>query len=73
MLIINWGHTKKSDSLKKESLLEIFYSLILDKETALMQYRRPLGSGPSGKMCPKCASHTLHVTSTRIIPCDLSA
>src|SRR4051794_39058882 len=33
-----------------------------------MQYRNPVGLGPSSKTCPRCASHLLHKTSTRRIP-----
>ena len=33
--------------------------------TAFMQYRRPLGSGPSGNTCPKWASQVLQTVSTR--------
>lgn len=33
-----------------------------------MQYRSPLGSGPSGNMWPKWPSQVLHITSTRSIP-----
>lgn len=33
--------------------------------TAFMQYRNPLGSGPSGKTWPRCASHVLQIVSTR--------
>ena len=39
-------------------VLETFFSA-----TAFMQYRRPLGSGPSGKTCPKWASHVLQTVS----------
>ncbi len=30
-----------------------------------MQYRSPLGAGPSGNTCPRCASHVLQIVSTR--------
>jgi hypothetical protein len=33
-----------------------------------MQYRRPLGGGPSSKRWPRCESHRPHRTSIRIIP-----
>src|ERR1700744_2496384 len=41
-------------------------------DSELIQYRNPLGSGPSGKTCPKCESHTLHSTSTLVIPNEVS-
>ena len=41
---------------------------ILSSARALMQNRRPLGSGPSGNTCPRCASQTLQVVSIRVIP-----
>jgi hypothetical protein len=34
--------------------------------TAFMQYRNPLGAGPSGKTWPRCASQVLQIVSTRI-------
>src|SRR6266849_1628413 len=33
-----------------------------------MQYRKPVGSGPSLNTCPRCASHSLHFTSRRTSP-----
>ena len=30
-----------------------------------MQYRWPVGWGPSSKTCPKCEPHDVHVTSIR--------
>lgn len=38
------------------------------KHNELIQYRNPPGAGPSGNIWPKCASQTLHCTSTRTIP-----
>lgn len=38
------------------------------KAAELMQYRWRVGAGPSGKRCPKCASHDLQSTSVRSIP-----
>src|SRR3989344_7680040 len=38
-----------------------------------MQYRRPVGLGPSLKTCPKCEPHFLHKTSVRLIPRDISS
>src|SRR6516162_8440489 len=32
-----------------------------------MQYRSPVGGGPSSKTCPRCASHRAHRTSVRSI------
>gem|GEM_PF-3041210 len=37
-------------------------------DTELIQYRSPVGSGPSSKTCPKWASHRLQRISVRIIP-----
>src|SRR5438477_9453384 len=33
-----------------------------------MQYRIPVGCGPSSKTCPRWASHRLHFTSVRRMP-----
>src|SRR3989344_1110714 len=33
-----------------------------------MQYRRPVGLGPSLKTCPRWEPHFLHKTSVRLIP-----
>ena len=32
-----------------------------------MQYRSPVGAGPSSKTCPRCASHRRHDTAVRTI------
>ena len=37
------------------------------KESELIQYLKPDGSGPSGNTCPRCASQQLHVTSILVI------
>ena len=36
-------------------------------EIEFMQYRSPVGCGPSGNTCPKWPPHRAHVTSTRLI------
>src|SRR4051794_24473134 len=41
-------------------------------ESELMQYRRPVGIGPSSKTCPRCPPHRLQVTSVRVMPWLLS-
>src|SRR5580698_6019816 len=41
--------------------------------TEFMQYRSPVGRGPSSKTCPRCASQRAHKTSVRDIPRLLSA
>jgi len=38
------------------------------KDAELMQYRSPVGLGPSSNTCPKCASQLAQRTSVRIIP-----
>ena len=42
------------------------------RDTELMQYRRPVGAGPSSKTWPRCPLQTAHCTSTRRIPKLLS-
>src|ERR1700749_1691475 len=37
-----------------------------------MQNLRPDGFGPSGNTCPRCASQTLHSTSMRVWPHEVS-
>lgn len=41
------------------------YSASSASEAEFMQKRRPVGAGPSGKTCPKCASQLAHSTSMR--------
>ena len=36
--------------------------------TEFMQYRKPVGLGPSSKTCPRCASHRRHEMASRVIP-----
>ena len=37
-------------------------------EAELMQYLLPVGAGPSGNTCPRCASHETQRTSIRCVP-----
>src|SRR5439155_21396690 len=37
------------------------------REAELIQYRRPVGAGPSSNTCPRWASQALHSTSVRRI------
>src|SRR5690606_21534559 len=37
-------------------------------DSEFMQYRSPVGGGPSSKTCPRCPSHRAHVISMRTIP-----
>src|SRR5262249_24282589 len=37
-------------------------------DTEFMQYRSPVGFGPSSNTCPRCASHRRHDTAVRVIP-----
>src|SRR5262245_25605664 len=39
----------------------------------LMQYRTPVGAGPSGKRWPRCESPSLERTSTRRMPEELAS
>ena len=48
------------------------YSFASFIDSELMQNLKPVGGGPSGKTCPRCASHVLHMTSTRIMPSEVS-
>jgi hypothetical protein len=45
-----------------------FHTSLNFKETELIQYRNPVGFGPSSKTCPKCPPHLLQSTSSRDIP-----
>src|SRR6476646_7940778 len=38
----------------------------------LMQYRRPVGFGPSSNTCPRCPPHRRQCTAWRIMPSDVS-
>jgi hypothetical protein len=33
-----------------------------------MQYRFPVGAGPSSKTCPRCPPQVAHITSVLVIP-----
>ena len=37
-------------------------------DAEFMQYRRPVGSGPSSNACPKCASHSVHEIAVLTMP-----
>ena len=43
-----------------------FFTNVIAAE--FMQYRNPVGFGPSSNTCPKCASHLAHRTSVRFMP-----
>src|SRR5271168_5414177 len=47
-------------------ILYFFGSNLSDAE--FMQKRWPVGAGPSGKTCPKCASQRAQMASVRVIP-----
>src|SRR3954466_3309644 len=42
-------------------------------EQELMQYRSPVGPGPSGNTCPRWPPQLAHMTSMRRIPCETSS
>jgi hypothetical protein len=59
------SRSSESPERKRRDLpLSICGSSWIDAE--LMQYRSPVGGGPSLNTCPKWAPHRLHVTSVRI-------
>src|ERR1700722_2391221 len=41
-------------------------------DAEFMQYRRPVGLGPSSNTWPRCASHSVHATAIRSVPSELS-
>src|SRR6266404_7614696 len=41
-------------------------------DAEFMQYRSPVGRGPSSNTCPRCASHNVQLTAVRAIPKVLS-
>ena len=49
------------------------YSLFIkSNEAELIQYLNPVGFGPSLNTCPRCASHSLHLTSILVMPWEWS-
>jgi len=60
--------TKTNEQLVGFGYPAVNYSLIFFMDTAFMQYLKPDGSGPSGKICPRWASQQLQITSTLSIP-----
>src|SRR3989344_1754558 len=57
---------RQVDYPQKEDLVPYFSSR--SKHTELMQYRFPVGVGPSSKTCPKCEPQRAHVISVLSIP-----
>src|SRR5260370_27358670 len=46
-----------------------FHAALMNrKATEFIQYRRPVGLGPSSKTCPRCASQRRQETAVRVIP-----
>src|SRR5690606_8466623 len=50
----------------------ITHLLLRSSEAEFMQYRRPVGAGPSSNTWPRCAPHWLHTVSVRTMPWLLS-
>jgi len=48
------------------------YCSLKSKAHELMQYRCPVGFGPSSKRWPRCPPHVPHTTSVRFMPCEWS-
>src|SRR2546423_11318366 len=55
-----------------ERCLLFHYSSSRFNAAELMQYRRPVGCGPSGNTCPRWPPQFEHMTSVRVIPSVLS-
>src|SRR5439155_23702967 len=51
-----------------ERCLLLHYSSSRFSAAELMQYRRPVGRGPSGNTCPRWPPQFEHMTSVRVIP-----
>src|SRR5579863_5821535 len=43
-------------------------ALINRSDAEFMQYRSPVGFGPSSNTCPRCASHSVQATAVRTMP-----
>src|SRR5271155_3721287 len=54
------------------SSLCFVFCLWKPSDAEFMQYRFPVGAGPSSKRCPRWAPQCLQTTSLRVIPSDLS-
>src|SRR6476620_8632377 len=44
------------------------WAFLKSSTTPLMQYRKPVGGGPSSNTCPKCEWQRPHSTSVRCMP-----
>jgi hypothetical protein len=62
-----------TDGILKNSS-DYYFSLagLKSRAAEFMQYRSPVGAGPSSNTCPKCASHRAQRTSVRTIPYSVS-
>src|SRR2546423_3772001 len=56
------------EASRAERCLLLHYSSSRFNAAELMQYRRPVGRGPSGKTCPRWPPQLEHMTSVRDIP-----
>src|SRR5690242_20464584 len=56
-----------------EPMLNRIHDFLKSSATEFMQYRSPVGRGPSSNTCPRWASHLAQRTSVRSIPSDISA
>src|SRR5215470_17046719 len=54
--------------LLDHSPLPFSYCFTNFSEAEFMQYRNPVGRGPSSKTWPRCPPQRLHITSTRRMP-----
>src|ERR1700678_146273 len=55
-----------------ESSIYAYTALAKRSDAEFMQYRNPVGFGPSSKTCPRCASHSVQETAVRCMPRVLS-
>src|SRR5579872_2451785 len=56
----------------RSSRKKLNYFSLKFKATEFMQYRNPVGFGPSSKTWPRCAPHRAQCTSVRVSPISLS-
>ncbi len=46
----------------------LYTSFTKRSDAEFIQYRSPVGFGPSSNTCPRCASHSVHETAVRSMP-----
>ena len=67
-----WKYSRRFSRGTTHEFGRVYAAFTNLNDAEFMQYRSPVGRGPSSNTCPKCASHSLQATAIRVMPMVLS-